>query len=117
MRTILLYIAIGVGFVAGIIALAAYAPHITHAWFLFVGSTVLLAIILAKMYWSVRKSIKVWLLLALFLAVHCTCYVMVLRRVSDIPTFSYIFSIPIEVTVFAALAWLWLKVNPAKVKL
>lgn len=116
MRDILLYVAIGLGFLGGILWLAIGRPDVSfsqfHVWGSFLFFTMLLAIVLAKMYWPVRRVWRVWLLLAIFMAVHTLGYVVFLLRVHGLPGYWYWFTCPVEVVLFAAIAWRWLKVNP-----
>lgn len=112
MRDLLISIVVGIGLVIVIIALAVYAPNLSHAWFSFGFFTILLAAVLAKMYWSVRRIRKVWLLLTLFMAGHITAFIIFLEHHPDWPTFWYIPVCSIEVMLFAAIAWRWLKLNP-----
>jgi len=117
MRDLLLYVIIAVGAVAVIIGLAMYVPNISHVWFSFVGFTSLLAVVLAKLYWHVRKSAKVWLLLAFLLTVHCLCYVEILRHLSNWPAFWYVLTMPVEVIAVAAAMKICLNVLPRQVRL
>jgi len=116
-----IYVRVGIGLVAGVLGLAVLRPNISdaqfHIWFSFIFMTALLLYILVKMYWSVRRVRKVWLLLGLFMTAHTTGYVMLLRHVSNWPGLWYVFTVPIEIMLFATIAWLWLKVNPPNVKL
>ncbi len=81
---LVLYSVIGISLVAGIVALAALRPDISveqfRVWFAFGFFTVVLGLVLAKMYWSVRNSAKVWLLLAVFMALHIAGYALLLQR-------------------------------------
>ena len=70
MRDALLYVGIAVGIVAGILILAVYAPHLTHAQFVFIFMTLFLETILVRMYWRFRRSGRVWLVLAALLVIH-----------------------------------------------
>jgi len=117
MRTFLLYVVIGIAVVAGILALAAYAPNITHAWFSFVGFTSVLAIVLARMYWSARKSAKVWLFLAVFMVIHSGGYVILLRQGADWSGLWYVLTMPIEVMIVIAAIKICLNVMPRKARL
>ena len=116
-----LYVVIGIVLVAGIVALAALRPDISydrfHTWFSFAFFTAILGLVLAKMYWPVRKSAKVWLLLALFLAMHIVAYTFLLQRVRQWPSLLYLLTGPAEVMLFAAIAKILLDVLPPKVKL
>jgi uncharacterized transporter YbjL len=118
---ILLYGAVGVASVAGIVALAALRPDISydqfHIWFSFAFFTGILGLVLAKMYWPVRKSAKVWLVLAFFMVVHTVAYTLVLQRVREWPNLLYLLTGPAEVMLFAAIAKFLLDVLPPKVKL
>jgi hypothetical protein len=116
MRNLLLYIVIGVGIVGGIITLAIYAPKIGHAWFSFVGFTILLVGILVKLYWTARKDLRIWMLLLAFLAIHCGFYTVLLRHSSDWPAFWYVLTGPIEVMVFATIAKIGLNILPRRVR-
>ncbi len=90
---------------------------ISHTWFSFVFFTVLLAIVLIKLYWSARKSAKLWLLLAFAFLVHIVAYAAFLSHVQEWPALWYLLTMPVEVMVFAAIIYKCLKVLPAKVKL
>lgn len=114
LRDFLLYVVIGVALVVGILFLALVSPNISHAWFSFFFFTTLLFVFLARMYWPVRRSVKVWLILALFMALHVGCYVVILHRVHDWPAFWYVLTAPIEVMLAAAIIYKCLKVRPPK---
>ncbi len=79
--------------------------------------TVLLETILIRMYWPFRKSGKVWLLLGILLLIHIGGYAAVLRRVEDVPLFSYFLTIPAEVMIANVITKAWARVLPTKVKL
>ncbi len=117
----LLYVLIGIALVGGIVALAALRPDISsdqfHTWFSFVFFTGILGLVLAKMYWSVRKSAKVWLLLASFMVVHIVAYTFLLQRVRQWPSLLYLLTGPAEVMLFAAIAKILIDVLPPKVNL
>jgi hypothetical protein len=115
-RDLLLYVGIAVGLVAGILALAVYAPNVTHAQFVFVFMTLILETMLVRMYWPFRKSGKVWLVLGILLLIHIGAYVSVLRYIEDVPILSYFLTIPAEVMITAAITKIWLNVLPTKVK-
>ena len=117
MRNVLIYVVTGLGLLAVTLLLAAYAPNITHAWFSFGAFTILLVAVLARMYWPVRKSAKVWLLLAFFMVVHIVAYAFLLQRVPRWPSLLYVVTGPVEVMLFATIAKVWLDVLPPKVKL
>jgi hypothetical protein len=117
MRSLLLYVGIALGVVAGILVLAVYTPNVTHAQFGFVFMTLILETILVRAYWPFRKSGKVWLVLGILLLIHIGAYVAVLRHVEDIPILSYFLTIPAEVMITAAITKIWLNVLPTKVKL
>ncbi len=116
-----LYVVIGIVLVAGIVALAALRPDISydqfHIWFSFALFTGILGLVLAKMYWPVRKSAKVWLLLAFFMVVRIVAYTFLLQRVRQWPSLLYLLTGPAEVMLFAAIAKILLDVLPPKVKL
>lgn len=117
----MLYGVVGVALTAGIVALAARRPDISydqfHIWFSFSFFTGILALVLGKMYWPVRKSTRVWLLLAFFMMVHIVVYTFFLQRVREWPSFLYLLTGPAEVMLFAAIAKVLLNVLPPKVKL
>jgi uncharacterized transporter YbjL len=117
----LLYVLIGTVFVCGIVALAALRPDISsdqfHTWFSFVFFTSILGGVLGKMYWSVRKTAKVWLLLSSFMVVHIVAYTFLLQRVRQWPSPLYLLTGPAEVMLFAAIAKMLLDVVPTKVNL
>jgi hypothetical protein len=113
-RELLLYIVAGIGVAAGLVAMAGIA---TYTWYSFSCFTILLAGVLAKMYWPARKSAKVWLLLALFMAVHIIAYTFLLQRVREWPSLLYLLTGPGEVMLFAVIAKILLDVLPPKVKL
>ena len=117
---LLVYVGVGIGLVAGVLGLAVLRPNISgaqfHVWFLFIVMTAFLLYALVKMYWSARRVRNVWPLLGLFMAAHTVGYVILLRHVSDWPGLWYVFTIPIEIMLFATIARLWLKVNPPNVK-
>jgi hypothetical protein len=117
MRSLLLYVGIAVGVAAGILALAVYAPNVTHAQFVFVFMTLILGAILIRMYWPFRRSGKVWLPLLILYLIHIGLYVVVLRRVEDLPILSYFLTIPVEVMIANVITKLCLNVLPTKVKL
>jgi uncharacterized transporter YbjL len=115
------YVVIGIVLVAGIVALAALRPDISsdrfHTWFSFFFFTSILGLVLAKMYWPVRKSPKVWLLLAFFMLMHVVAYTFLLQSVRQWPSLLYLLTGPVEVMLFAAIAKILLDVLPPKVKL
>lgn len=112
-RELLTYIVAGLAVVGGLLLLAG----LPHVWYLFVCFSVLLVAALAKMYWSARRSLKVWLLLAAFMIVHCIFYVGILRHVENFPAFLYIITCPIEIMLFATIAKLWLNILPPTARL
>ena len=118
---LVLYLVIGISLVAGIVALAALRPDISveqfRVWFAFGYFTVVLGLVLAKMYWSVRKSTKAWLLFAVFMALHIAGYALLLQRGMRWPAIFYVVTGPFEVMLFAALAKVVLDLLPPKVNL
>lgn len=115
MGEMVIYVVSAIALVTGLLLLLS-TPGVTHAWYSFICFTALLSAVLVKMYWPVRKSVKVWLLLAVFLSVHSLCYVVLLRNVSDWPGYSYLITCPIEVMLFAMIAKVALNVLPPNVK-
>jgi hypothetical protein len=109
LRELGLYIIVAIGVIAGGLALAAFT---SYEWYSFILFSALLAVVLAKMYWQARRVWRLWLLLALFMIAHTGVYVAVLQRVPNWPTISYVITGPLEIMLFATIAWFWLKVNP-----
>jgi hypothetical protein len=115
--TLLLYVAIALGVVAGALVLAVYDPNVTHAQVVFVFMTLVLETILVRMYWRFRKSGKVWLVLGILLLIHIGAYVVILRHVDDIPILSYFLTIPAEIMIANVITKVCFNVLPTKVKL
>jgi hypothetical protein len=116
LRDFVLYVTIAVGVVAAILILAVYDPNITHAWFSFFFMTFILAAVLAKMYWPVRRSAKVWLFLLFFLAIHCGAYAVLLLHVDELPSFWYVLTMPVEVMLVLVGTKICLNVLPPKTR-
>jgi hypothetical protein len=119
---LVLYVAIALALVIGGALYIFFVPpqrwvHLTHTWFAFTFFTVLLAVALAKMYWSARKRAKLWVLLGLFPLAHIAAYVVFLKRVPDWPTFWYIPSYTAEGMLFMVLTKLGLNVMPTTTRL
>jgi hypothetical protein len=92
-------------------------PNLTHSWFTFIFMTFFLAVLLVTFYWSVRKKTKIWLVLALLMAIHIVAYTLVLRHVEDLPGAWYLLSGPLELMAMVAIVHAWTKVLPRKVDL
>ena len=117
MRDFFLYAAIGIGIVATVVLWASVGPDISHTWFSFLFFTGLLLAVLVKMYWPMRRNVKIWLLMLAFLTAHIGSYVLFLRRVHEWPAFWYLLAMPIEVMIFAAITHKFAHVLPTKVRL
>ncbi len=121
MRNLLLYVVIGIAFLAGILALAFFGQDVSFAllrtWYSFVCFSLLLAAVLVKMYWPVRKSAKVWPLLGILFLIHVGVYVVFLRHVQDWSTLWYLLTTPIEVMIIATIVKICLDVLPPRVKM
>ncbi len=89
----------------------------SHAWYTFIFSTGFLSIFLARIYWHARKMASIWLFLALLLIIHIFGYSLLLRHTQALPGILYLFTIPIEIMVFAAIIKKCLNVMPGKIKL
>ena len=115
-RDSLVYTVIGIGVLAIIFYLAAFEPRVSlsefHTWFSLAFFTALLAAVLAKAYWPVRRRILIWLLLAAFIAVHTAAFVAFLERDPNWPAFWYIPACTAEAMLFMLIAKLWLNVMP-----
>jgi hypothetical protein len=117
LRDFLLYIVIGIGVVTGALLLAVFAPNISRTWFMFIGATVFLCMFISKMYWQYRRSAKLWALLILFLVVHIVVYTITFASLRQFPTILFLFAVPIEIMVVAAVVKLCLNLMPGRVKL
>ena len=118
-RDLILYVVIGTLLAAAVMLWPFVIPkrlwpHLTHAWFSLIFFTVLLGVVLARLYWQERRSAKLWFLLALLLVFHAMGYGFLLVRVGPWPALWYPLTMPIEVVVFAAIAKMWLNVLPRK---
>lgn len=121
-RDLILYVIVGLCLAAGAVLWPfvipePFWPHLTHAWFSFIFSTFALVIVLAKMYWPMRNSVKVWLLLTLLLGVHIIGYTILLRSIPQWPAVSYIVTVPVEVMAINLVTKICLNVLPRNVKL
>lgn len=116
MRGFLISVAIAIGLLAVIVALALWIPGVGltgfRAWFSFAFFTVLLAAVLVRAYWRARRRMKMWLLFTTFMTIHTGAYIVLLLRVTDWSALWYILTGPTEVMIFAAIAKLWLNVMP-----
>lgn len=118
-RDLILYIAIGVGIVTvgtlwAFLMPERYWPHLTTTWFAFIFFTVLLGIFLARFYWTHRKIVKLWLLLGALMAIHTMAYAIFLSYVHQWPALWYLFTMPIEVMLFAVIVKMCLNILPSK---
>jgi len=117
-KDLILYIAIGVCVAMGAVFWPylipePYWPHLTTTWFAFIFFTAVFGIFLVKLYWSKRKMAKLWLLLALLMAIHTTAYVIFLSYVHQWPAIWYLFTMPIEAMLFALIVKICLNVLPS----
>jgi hypothetical protein len=112
-----LYSLIGMACVGVTIAWGIGGPEVSYSWYSFSFFTVILAAVLLKMYWPVRKSTKVWVLLALLFAGHVGLYVLILHRVQQLSAFWYFLTMPFEVMLIAAVIYKCIHVLPPKVNL
>jgi hypothetical protein len=69
------------------------------------------------MYWHQRKSGKLWTLLVLLLAVHSALHMITFEHLPQFPTILFLFTVPTEIMLVAAIVKLCLNVMPGKVKL
>jgi hypothetical protein len=121
-RDLVLYVVVGVSLAAAAILWPFILPerlwpHLTRAWFFFIFFTLVLAIVLAKMYWPWRNSVKVWLLLALLMALHIIGYSILLHFAPQLPAISYVFTMPLEVMAINLVTKGSLNVLPRNLKL
>jgi hypothetical protein len=117
-RDLIIYIAIAVGIVTigtlwAFLLPERYWPDLTTTWFAFIFFTAVFGIFLVKLYWSKRKMARLWLLLALLMAVHTTAYVIFLSYVQQWPAIWYLFTMPIEAMLFALIVKICLNVLPS----
>ncbi len=122
LRDLVLYVGIALALVVGGTLYIFLVPpqqwiHLSYSWYAFIFFTLLLAVSLAKMYWGVRKTPKIRMLLSLFLAGHIAAYVALLQNVQNWSAFWYILTGPAEVMVFVAIAKAWLDVMPTTTRL
>jgi hypothetical protein len=119
-RDLILYVGIGIAVALAAVALPIIAPErysVSHSQFSFFFFTLIFAIVLVRMYWPVRRLLKVWLLLMFLLGVHIAGYIILLNHVQQWPTFSYLFTMPVELMLIATIVKVCLNVLPPKVKL
>lgn len=119
-RDLFAYVAIGLCLAAVAVLSPIVIPEhfwVSHTWYSFIFFTGLLAVVLIKMYWPVKEAARIWLLIALLLAIHTAGYTVLLRHVQEWPAFSYLMTMPIEVIVIAAIIYKCLKVLPPKVRM
>jgi cell division protein FtsW (lipid II flippase) len=112
-----LYVVIAIAIVAMTILWALKGPETSHTWYSFISFTGIFAIVLVKMFWPVRRSWKVWVLLALFLVVHVVFYTLFLQYAQQWPGFWFLLTMPIEVMFVTVLVYKCIRVLPPKVKL
>src|ERR1700733_10721729 len=113
----LLYIIIGIGLVTAGLLLAFFLPNVSHAWVIFFWATAFLCLFIPKMYWQHRSSVKLWALLILFLIAHIVLYAITFEHLPQFPTILFLFTVPVEIMLVAAIVKLCLNVMPGKVKL
>lgn len=119
-RDLLIYIAIGVGIVTvgtlwAFLLPERYWPHLSYTWSAFIVFTVVMGVVLAKLYWHKRRMVKLWLLLGLLMAIHTVAYVIFLCYVHSWSALWYVFTMPFEVMLFALVVKVCLNVLPRKV--
>ena len=119
-RDLIIYIAIGVSLPTAMVAWVylipeRFWPHLTYTWYSFILFTVLMGVVLAKLYWHRRNSLKLWLVLALLMAIHTVAYVIVLSHVHQWSAIWYVITMPFECMLFGVIIKLWLNVLPRKV--
>jgi hypothetical protein len=69
------------------------------------------------MYWQQRKSGKLWILLVSLLIAHLAFHTIIFEHFPQIPTLLFLFTVPAEIMLVAAIVKLCLNVMPGKVKL
>ncbi|MGB2668145.1 MAG: hypothetical protein WAK48_29405 [Candidatus Acidiferrum sp.] len=116
-RNFLFYIVIGIGLVTVVLLLALFLPNVSHAWFIFIWATAFLFLFVSKMYWHQRRSGKLWTLLALLLIAHIALHTITFEHWPQFPTILFLFTVPAEIMLVAAIVKLCLNVMPGKVKL
>ena len=109
-RDLFLYLAVGVPFVAGVVAFLVLHPNLSRAAFIFTFFTGFLIVFLVQTYWSERRSVKLWLLISMLLAVHIAGYIAFWPYVERLPTFLYVLTMPVEVMVIATIVYKCLKI-------
>lgn len=121
-RDLLIYVSIGLAIVGSIALYEVLVPaqqwiHLSYKWFSFIFFTILLAVILAKVYWQKRRKAKLWLLFALFMTAHVAAFAVFLSRVPSWPTLWYIPTCTAEAVLFMVIAKHWLNVMPKATRL
>ena len=119
-RDLLLYAVTGVGIVGGAVLFGVSIPERffpSRAWFVFICATAFLCLFVLKMYWQYRRSAKLWALLVLLLIVHIALYTIIFEHLPQFPTILFLFTVPVEIMLVAAIVKLCLNVMPGKVKL
>jgi hypothetical protein len=115
-KDLVLYVAIGIGFVGVVLALAFYLPSISHTWFMFIWATAFLSVFISKMYWPHRKSGKLWALLALLLIAHIGSYAAIFDLFPRFPAILLLITVPLEIMVVATIVKVFLNLMPASLK-
>ena len=119
-RDLILYTVTGVGIVGGAVLFGVYVPERflpSHTSFVFICATAFLCLFVSKMYWQYRRSARLWALLVLLLIVHIALYTITFERLPQFPTILFLFTVPVEIMLVAAIVKLCLNVMPGKVKL
>jgi len=120
LKQLALYVVLGLAIVGGAVVFGVFTPDQlfpTRAWFTFIFATGFLCLFVSKMYWSHRKSRKLWALLALLLIAHVALYKLVLEHFPQFPSILFLVTVPLEIMLAATIVKVCLNVMPGKVKL
>jgi hypothetical protein len=119
-RNFLLYTGVAILVAAGLVATAGLAQSsqkMGHSFYVGACMTALFVGILAKAYWSFRKSLKLWLFLGLVVLIHIGAYIALLHHVEDVPLLFYFLALPLELMATMLATKTFLNVLPTVRKL
>jgi hypothetical protein len=111
----LLYVAISLLVLFAIGIFVVYVPESRRPdrkWAEFAFYSSLLFIVLAKLYWRIRKRLKLWLIMLGTLMLHLSVYVPLLSRIDHWPSIAYLLLMPIEAMLIVIVVKLKLGVLP-----
>jgi len=111
---LILYIVIALFFIGSAVTLQFLS--VRPVWFMFFSVTLFLGICVAKMYWHRRKSLRLSLLLLALLGIHVAGFVALLRSLERFPNILFLFVVPIEAMLVAAIVKVCLGIMPERIR-